>query len=303
LVRPRSLTAGEKAKLSPQKVVNRQRLTHLSNFVSVSWGWYDQSNGVVQWSFINMDSAQHSVVLLRNGYYFGGAFWPVYYANSGGRGASATNPADDFGTEWATALTPLTDNGVANNSPPIAIVDFGGAKRQVYFVFTLAPGETWSMLEGGFSQSMTPSGISLYEVTLEAAGQFCVAYDPARVTAWDAQTGTTLQGYSPNPSTFTTVEVQIEADAPYDVLPFNDTMTDGPCAAPTPGPPNPGSCTQYLDQLAADAEAGDLEAAVSDFEDFLTCLVSSGVEVKLGALKDRLERAAKKVEALMSRDL
>ena len=40
--------------------------------VSVSWKWYDQSQGVVEWTFINDGSQKESVILLRNGYYFGG---------------------------------------------------------------------------------------------------------------------------------------------------------------------------------------------------------------------------------------
>ena len=86
------------------------------------------------------------------------------------------------------------------------------------------------MIEGGFSGSMTPSGISLYEVSMEKSGQFCVGYDRTRVTDWDSQTGTALQGYTPDPSTFTLVEVRAESGAPYDVLPYNDSYTDGPCA-------------------------------------------------------------------------
>lgn len=77
---------------------------------------------------------------------------------------------------------------------------------------------------------MTPSRVSLYGVSLEKLGEFCIGYDKARVTDWDTQTGTTFQGYSPNPSTFTLAEAQVESGAPYDVLPFTDSYTDGPCA-------------------------------------------------------------------------
>ena len=130
---------------------------------------------------------------------------------------------------FASAIAPLQDNGVANNSPPLALADFGGGKRTVLFLFTLAPGQTWSMLEGGFSQSMTPSGISVYEATLEQAGQFCIGYDKQRAIDWDVQTQTTMQGYSPNPATFVTVEVRVEPDAPFDVLPYTDSYANGPC--------------------------------------------------------------------------
>ena len=119
---------------------------------------------------------------------------------------------------------------MANNSAPLCLADFGSGRRTVCFLFSLAPGEKWSMLEGGFSASMTPSGISLYEVSLEKSGWFCIGYDQRRATDWDSQTGTTLQGYSPNPSTFALAEVLVESGAPYDVLPYADSYTDGSCA-------------------------------------------------------------------------
>ena len=315
VLRPRFLTPEERARYRaatrPSPRILKQLATHLSSKVSVAWSWYDQSNGIVEWTFTNGDSAQHSVVLLRNGYYFAGAFWPVYYANSSGRGASATNPADDFGVDWATALTPLVDRGVADNAPPIAIVDFGSGRRQVYFVFTLAPGESWSILEGGFSTAMTPSGISLYEVVQQAVpspqqnpGPECVGYDPQRVTDWDLQTGTGLQGYSPNPSTFTVVLAGVESDAPYDVLPFNDSIVDGPCA-PSPAP-NPEPCGQLIQQGATEIVQGlvqgnsDLEKqGVDDVGKGLECLFSSGLLSDLRHAKDRIEQAVKAAEKLL----
>ena len=263
---PRLLTPQERSALPPKKAATilKHTLTHVSTKVSVSWGWYnnDPSQGVVEWTFGNGDTVQHSVVLLRNGYYFGGAFWPIYVANSG------------FAVDWATALTPLTDNGVANNSKPICLADVASGNRSVNFAITLGPGESWSVLEGGFSTSMTPSGITLYEVTLEKSGSFCIGYDSQRVADWDAQTGTTLQGYSPNPSTVDTIEISVESDAPYDVLPFNDSYADGPCASPGP---SPTPCTQYLDQVIADVEGGKEGAAIGDLESFIECLFTSGL--------------------------
>lgn len=116
-----------------------------------------------------------------------------------------------------------------SNSPPLGIVDFGQGRMNASFIFTIAPNSTWSMLEGGFSVNMTPSGIDLYEVTIEKSGQFCIGYDTQRVADWDNQTQTTLKGYSPNPSAFNTLELLPESDAPYDVLPYTDSVTEGPC--------------------------------------------------------------------------
>lgn len=237
--RSRLLTRSEIDELTPSPFVVRERLAHASSRVSVAWSWYDEAKGVVEWSFANEGTSQHSVILLRNGYYFAGAFWPVYWANSGGRGASAANQSDNFGTEWATAIAPLVDNGVRGNSPPICLADFGGRKKTVVFLFTLAPGETWSMVEGGFSASMTPSGISLHEAALESSGDFCIGYDPRRVTDWDQQTGTSLRGYSPDPSTFNTVEIRVEGGAPFDTLPYDDPApANGPCQGQQTGSPS-----------------------------------------------------------------
>ncbi len=191
-----------------------QLVTRVSNGVSGGWSWYDESQGVVEWSFENSDTTSHAVIPLRNTYYFGDAFWPVYYSNSDGRGSSATDPQDNFGTEWVNGLAPLKDDGVARNSPPICLADFG---------------ETWSMVEGGFSTSMTPLGISLHGVSLKKQGRFCVGYDQTRVVDWDSQTGTKLRGYSPDPSTFTLTEILAESGAPYDILQFRDSYTDGQC--------------------------------------------------------------------------
>ncbi len=57
-------------------------------YVNVTWSWYNQSEGVVTWTFNNKSDKQQEVVLLRgaidqNGivlmyYYFGNAYWVDY---------------------------------------------------------------------------------------------------------------------------------------------------------------------------------------------------------------------------------
>ncbi len=235
------LTEGEKQEITPEpfrEVVFRH--THVSSKVSVGWAWYNQGKGTVEWSFKNSDTKEHSVVLLRNGYYFAGAFWPVYYENSDGRGASATNPSDNFGTDFLNPnnhIAPLGDKGVAHNNPPLGLITFGNSdpkslsssNSQVLFVFTLKAGESWSMLEGGFSASMTPSNISLHELAPLTEGSFCIGYDPKRVSDWDNQTNTSLKGYSPNPSTVATWLLEAEKGAPFLELPYKDKYSDGKC--------------------------------------------------------------------------
>src|SRR5579875_3050792 len=169
---------------------------------------------------------------------YGRTIWLVYYAKSNGRGASAANHSENFAVDWlygSTDIAPLNDNVILYNAPPLGLVTFGNSNPQyistknttVCFIFTLAPRESRSMLEGGFSQQMTPSGISLYEVTPLQAGNYCIGYDQQRVIDWDLQTQTALQGYSPNPSTFNTWLLAVEPDAPFDVLPFSDSYSYG----------------------------------------------------------------------------
>ena len=238
---PRILTHGDRLNIQVDPIREViAKFTHVASGVSVNWAWYNERQGVVQWTFQNRDSAEHSVILLRNGYYFAGAFWPVYYANSDGRGASASNPNDDFGTSFlngSSNVGPLASKGVAANDPPLALVTFdnnnaaavSSTNSQVLFVFTLAPGASWSMLEAGFSATMKPEDISLYELTPLNGGDFCIGYDQKRVSDWDSQTTTTLQGYSPDPNTFNTWLLSAEAGAPFKELPYSDTYSDGKC--------------------------------------------------------------------------
>lgn len=184
--------------------------------LSISWSWHDRPGGVVAWRFENPGSRAVTGLLFRNGYYFGNAFWPVYLAH----------PA--FRTRWATALTPLVDLGVETNSAPLGVVEFPGGRRIVAFLFTLAPGSTWSILEGGFSGAQPPEGGGSVPVDVRQGGKFCIGYDPAQVTAWDQQTQTDLQGTAPNPSTVTTVEVTPIASAPFVQL-YPDPISPGPC--------------------------------------------------------------------------
>ncbi|WP_075056655.1 hypothetical protein [Thermogymnomonas acidicola] len=45
----------------------------------MSWAWYDQASGIVEWKLRNVGGGKGSVILIRDGYVFGGgAFWPVY---------------------------------------------------------------------------------------------------------------------------------------------------------------------------------------------------------------------------------
>jgi hypothetical protein len=182
--------------------------------VSVSWSWYDQTNGTVEWSFTNNTTGTQSFLLLRNTYYFGNAFWPIYVNNS------------EFNEKFAICPLPLTDQGVGNNSAPLCVAEFTDKKKIVCFLFTLSPGQKWSMLEGGFSETFPPSGYSAILATVSGARDYCMKYDETQVTDWDSQTGTTYRGYEPNPNNFSSVKATVSSAY---VSLFDDVITDNSC--------------------------------------------------------------------------
>ena len=192
----------------------------ISRSVTVAWAWNDQKSGTVAWTFANADpKGAHAVVLYRNNYIFGGAFWPVYLGN-----------AATFRTWMLDGSQPvptLVDRGVATNGMPMGILDYGAASAPEYlvaFIFNVAPGQTWSVLEGGFSGGMTPTPGVLYEPTGRVARSVSVRYDPTRVSDWDTQTGTTEKGYASNPTVFDTYVFATEPTTPENTLGFDDTI-------------------------------------------------------------------------------
>ncbi len=191
-----------------------QRQKQPDNTLKVSWSWYNQAQGTVAWAFVNGTSSVKSFLLLRNSYYFGNAFWPVYLNNK------------SFNVIFAATPVPLVDNGIASNSAPIAVISFPGKEEIVAFVFTLSAGQSWSILEGGFSITSPPSGYSLLEVSFNGTSQQCITYDEKQVSDWDAQTGTSLQGYTPNPSTFYTAIFSCKGTF---IALFKDIIKAGKC--------------------------------------------------------------------------
>jgi hypothetical protein len=182
--------------------------------VTATWAWTDQTNGLITWTFTNNTPNQVSFILLRNNYYFGNAFFPVYEANS------------SFGTHFASSLAPLSGSA----TQPLGVVGFpqpdGSSKYIACFIFTLAGNASWSTPEGGFTGTTIPSGISTHVVTERLNRETCIYYDPAQVTQYDNQEQSTDQGWTPNPSVFNTVVMDAAADATYIELYSNDSITN-----------------------------------------------------------------------------
>jgi hypothetical protein len=195
-------------------IILEKRMPETLPKVTVSWTWFDQLNGTVEWTFKNNTNSVQSFLLFRNTYYFGNAFWPVYINNEG------------FNEKFATAAIPLSDSGTSNNSAPLCVAEFQDKKRIVCFLFTLSPNQQWSMIEGGFSESFPPSGYSAIIANVSGSKDYCIKYDETQVTDWDSQTGTNYTGYEPNPSTFNTVTAKVQSSF---VSLFNDVITPGEC--------------------------------------------------------------------------
>ncbi|MEM0138769.1 MAG: hypothetical protein QW100_03480 [Thermoplasmatales archaeon] len=189
----------------------------ISTDIHCSWSWRNELNGIVSWNFVNDADFQETAVLFRNGYYFGNSYWPVYLENSI--------------TSWATKLSPLVQKSQERNYAPLGIVDFGNGRRIVAFLFTLSPGQEWSILEGGFSRSFPPMNPVVYGTKFQKVGKFCIGYDERQVEDWDRQLSTNEKGYSPNPSEVETVEVRVSAYASYVQLFSDDLISDEPCSS------------------------------------------------------------------------
>ncbi len=190
--------------------------------VNVTWAWYSQSKGIVQWTFTNNSSQEQDVILLRGAvdssskvlvdYYFGNAYWVVYLA------LGITN--------WQTRNEQLTYDNPQNNSPPLAIIQFGD-KYLVSFEFTLKPKSTWSVLEGGFDGGIEPYNPKAIPANYVGDYYFCVGYDIQQVLDYTLQTGMPVTGYYPNPNTYKVSLYSV--DAPYIQL-YKDHISKGVCA-------------------------------------------------------------------------
>lgn len=176
--------------------------------VDVSWEWYNEQQGLVQWNFTNNAGVAQSGILFRNNYPFGDAFWPMYENNS-----------KDFGTSFTTLVTPLVDNGVQNNSMPLGIYKNPDGSYFVAFIFTFSPGQSWSCIEGGFS-GITPSAYSFIPANKLSIEQFQIFYDSGQCQGYNQQSGSNLACPN-NPISVTSAVMQLNQQ----VKPlFNDTF-------------------------------------------------------------------------------
>ena len=209
-----------------------------STEVQVSWEWYDQSQGVVKWTFVNMGDSVSSGLLFRATYPFGNAFWPIY----------EDNPA--FATSFTLMAAPLIDNGAENNSPPLAIFKNPDSSMFVAFLFTLDAGQSWSMLEGGFVDGMTPDYDStpmFVPAVRQSSGTFIINWDPEQCQGYNAQAGTSL----PCPSNPLSVSSGVFTISQQVAPLFNDIIQSGSQGTP--------SC---LDMIVEGVDTGNVDSVI-----------------------------------------
>ncbi len=233
----------------------------------VSWQWYDQTQGIVQWNFKNTGNTTTSFILQRgaslNGqqfedYIFGQAFNVMYLYNG-----------QQFGTYLLQSPPqPLVDQGVQNNSPPMAVVDSPNG-RSICFIFTLAPNQEWSMLEGGFQDGITPSNPVLIPVTVKDPNPvtLCDTYNPEQCQGYNQQAGTNLP-CPPNPWQITSIIMKTDQNIP---ILISDQITDGQCTQQN-SPKN--QCIQQI-------EEGLNKDNFSEILDGIICLLDYlGMDIK-----------------------
>lgn len=221
------------------------------------------ADGVVVWTFKNTGNQTGSWILQRGAslagqqfedYVFGQAFNVIYLYNG-----------SLFGTELLTAPPqPLVDNGTANNSPPMALVN-APSGMSICFIFTLAPGQTWSMEEGGFVDGIVPSNPQLIPVTVQTstAQQWCDTWNVEQCQGYNQQAGTNLP-CPPNPWTITTIVMATTVNIP---ILIQDTFTQGACSQ---GGGGSTSCLQMIEQGIS---TGNIEEVIQGIE----CLIDNGI--------------------------
>ncbi len=226
------------------------------------------ANGLVVWTFKNTGNNTGSWILQRGAseagqqfedYVFGQAFNVMYLYNE-----------SLFGTSLLIGSpTPLVDNGASNNVAPMAIVD-APSGRSICFIFTLAPGQVWSMEEGGFTNGITPSNPQLIPVTEKQISTLthCDTYQPSQCQGYNQQVGTNYP-CPPNPWQIMSMEMQTDVAIP---ILTQDTITEGSCSSGGSGGSGGSDCIAQID---AGLESGNLQEILTGFE----CLIMSGFQV------------------------
>ena len=153
--------------------------------IEVSWAWKDEPNGLITWTFKNSTEHTESFVLLRSGYYFGNAFYPVYINNK------------EFGVHFDVDNFSLYED----ETPPLAVVYLSG-KPIVCFVYTMFPDSTFSMDEGGWTDGNVPTDYKAVPISEAGISYFSIKYNPEQVTQWNEQSTTQYEGWNPNPRAF-----------------------------------------------------------------------------------------------------
>jgi len=203
-----------------QKVIKEKLSIQETEPVSVTVNWWDQSQGIVEWTLKNNTDKLISVVLLRGwqdfSYIFGDAFWPIYLQY-------------ELTTWVSDKPAPLISHSdVTENTPPIALIKVSENQYAVGFLFTLDAGESYSMLEGGFS--VLPTVYKAIPVEYLETSDYCIGYNSSMVLAYDSETGLPAMGYFPNPADFKVAVFKLSQQITQpNVVYFPVTVSKGKC--------------------------------------------------------------------------
>ena len=250
--------------------------------ISAEATWKDASGygaGVIEWTVTNTGTDTASFILIRGASLGGVEVMPPYpFAEA--YGFLYAYNGSLFGTGWEQGTpVPLVDKGVANNAPLICAVKSPG-ETFMAFNFCLSPGQSYSMLEGGWTGGVTPSGIEMIQIAYEDTEQWCVQYDPQQCAGYNSQTGSNLP-CPPNPYGFTASTFSCAAN-PALVFP-DDAWTPGPCPSGTPP-----SCLQMIQQGIANNNMQEVLAGLQCLmeQEFLS--VFDVIETALKAVKSKV---------------
>lgn len=257
---------------------------------SVDWTWYDQSQGIVQWNLENTGNTIGSFILQRGAslagvqmedYVFGQAFNVMYLYNGNLFGTSLLQEPP----------TPLINNGVENNSPPMAVVD-SPTGRSICFIFTLSPGQKWSMLEGGFQNGIVPSNPILIPVSIKSKTPvvLCDSYNSEQCQGYNQQTGSNLP-CPPNPWQIKSIIMETNVNIP---ILIQDTITDGPCSS-SPQP----NCDQLIEQGFQELENGNSSGIALIFSGMMCLFKQTSTieefEGKIDKIMERINEVYKRI--------
>ncbi|MEM0117715.1 MAG: hypothetical protein QXV32_04655 [Conexivisphaerales archaeon] len=167
----------------------------------------DLGSDIVEWIMTNDTSIDQSCVLYRGvrglapPYYFGNAFYAVYYGTIQSNGTSEQAARYLHTTEPAAPL-PSDPQGLYY----LAELNTGSSMLLNCFVFAVPAKSSLSAYEGGIADATKAYDLHAFTVSLADPGIYCVHYNQDAVSQYERQTGFRVIP-PPNPYQVETVQM------------------------------------------------------------------------------------------------